>query len=182
MNGMRTSITTLATCALLYGAHFAVLAGPVALGDAERAALATLEPLRGKAPEVSDLRERAVIVTFFASWCPPCRTEFGHLNRIAMEFENADLTIVAVNVFEAFDDNDEVRLARFLDDTEPRFHVVKGDASIRRAFGEVERIPTVLVFDRAGKPVMHFIHARGAKKMSVTEDELRAALARALGQ
>ena len=182
MNGMRPSITTLAMLALLCAAPGATLARPVVLGEAERAALAALAPLRGVALEHSDLSDKAVVVTFFASWCPPCRTEFIHLNRIAAQFQAADLTIVAVNVFEAFDGNDEARLARFLDDTQPRFHVLEGNASIRRAFGEVERIPTVLVFDRAGRPVMHFIHARGAKKMSVTEDELRAALARALGQ
>ena len=160
----------------------AAWAEPVTLGAGERAELVALQPIRGDALRGSELRDRAVVVTFFASWCPPCRTEFAHLNSIADEFEDADLTIVAINVFEAFDGNDEVRLARFLDDTQPRFHVIKGDESIKRTFADVQRIPTVFVFDRAGLPVMHFIHARGARKMSVTEDELRAAVSRALAR
>ena len=169
-------------CVLVLVAAGAAGPEPVMLGADERGELVALERMRGGVLRGADLRDRAVVVTFFASWCPPCRAEFVYLNGIADEFENADLTIVAINVFEEFDDNDEARLSRFLEDTQPRFHVVKGDASIRRIFDDVQRIPTVFVFDRTGKPVMHFIHARGAKKMSVTEDELRVAVSRALAR
>lgn len=180
MNGARGPILVLGILALMFAAAAAVHADAVTLGDRERTQLVALESIRGEAVKPSDLRNKAVVITFFASWCPPCRVEFLHLNRMTGEFEGSGLTIVAINVFEEFDQNDQVRMSRFLDDTGPLFTVVKGDQAIKRAFGDVQRIPTVLVFDRAGRPVMHFIHARGAKKMSATEDELRMAVSRAL--
>jgi thiol-disulfide isomerase/thioredoxin len=49
---------------------------------------------------------------FFASWCPPCRTEFENLNTLKAEFATA-IEIVAVNIFEAWDENDDERLTGF---------------------------------------------------------------------
>lgn len=180
MNRARGPIRALGVSLLMFAAITAAPADSIVLGAKERARLVALESIRGEAIKNSDLHSKAVVVTFFASWCPPCRVEFLHLNRIAEEFEGSDLAIVAINVFEEFDQNDQARMPRFLEETQPRFNVVKGDESIRRTFGDVQRIPTVFVFDRTGQPVMYFIHARGAKKMSVTEDELRLAVTRAL--
>ena len=180
MTGGNVLVRSAAALILVCTALGAASAEAVVLGAEQRAELVALERIRGDALETSHLRDKVVVVTFFASWCPPCRAEFVHLNRMADEFDGADLTVVAINVFEEFDENDRVRLARFLEDTQPRFHVVKGDASVKRTFADVNRIPTVFVFDRTGHSVLHFIHARGASKMSVDEDELRIAISQAL--
>ena len=145
-----------------------------------RAHLSTLEPVRDGRVNAADLAEQVVVVTFFASWCPPCRDEFRALNALQEHFTGQPLRVVAINVFEAFDDNDAARMKRFLDATAPRFKLIKGNARTRKHFGDVDRIPTVFVFDRQGQPSMHFVHARGASRMSVTFDELRSAVTQAL--
>ena len=161
------------------GASLPARGAGVVLDDALRAHLAELAPVTGEAVAGARLRDRVVLVTFFASWCPPCRTEFHHLNELAIEEPGSSLTIVAVNVFEAWDENDEARMSKFLADTAPRFHVVEGTDETKRRFGDVDRIPTVFVFGPDGAPALHFIHARGAKKMTATLAELREAIARA---
>ena len=74
------------------------------------------------------------------------------------------------------------RLERFLRETDPPFVVVEGSAETRALFGDVARIPTVFVFDVRGEPVLHFIHERGASKMTVTAEELDAAVALAISR
>ena len=118
---------------------------------------------------------RVTIVTFFASWCPPCRDEFHALNEVKEQFGN-DISIVAVNAFEPFDSNDEARMERFLIETNPTFPLVEGNAETLKLFGNVNRIPTLYVFDQNGRQAFNFIHARGATKRSAGSDELIGAI------
>ena len=151
-----------------------VNAEEVTLGPELRSGLLALDTISGELTPI-DLEGRVVVVSFFASWCPPCRTEFQHLNTLAEEFSDV-VSVVAVNVFEQWDDNDAVRLQRFLEDLNPTCAVVDGSEAIKSAFGGVVRIPTVFVFDESGNRVLHFIHERGAQQMTVGIDELRAAV------
>ena len=114
------------------------------------------------------LEDRVVVVTFFASWCPPCLKEFAALNSILNKLGEDNVTIVAVNVFEEFDNNDATRMVNFLDTTQPEFMVLKGTDVSRELFGNINRIPTLLVFDQSGDLAFNFIHAQGADKHSQT--------------
>ena len=75
---------------------------------------------------------------------------------------------------------DRARLAGFLADKAADFTVLGEGEAVGPLFGEVARIPTVFVFDRAGRPVLHFIHREGARKTHVTGEELEAAVEQAL--
>jgi len=117
------------------------------------------------------LDDRVVVVTFFASWCPPCLKEFAALNAIQNKLGEDKLTIVAVNVFEEFDNNDEARMANFLQTTQPEFLVLEGTDLSRELFGNIRRIPTLLVFDQSGDLAFDFIHAQGASAEEQTVDD-----------
>lgn len=127
------------------------------------------------------LNGKPVLVTFFASWCPPCLEEFSHLNKLAHKYQATDLRIVAINVFEAWDDNDAARMQKFIETTRPLFPAVVGSEAIRDMFGGIDRIPTVIGFDRQGNPGYRFTHKRGSKKTNATFAELDQAAQRLLG-
>lgn len=127
------------------------------------------------------LNDKPVLVTFFASWCPPCFEEFSHLNKIAHKYQATDLRIVAINVYEAWDENDEARMQKFIATTNPRFPAVVGSEEIRTMFGGIDRIPTVYGFDRQGKLGYRFTHKRGATKTNASFDELERAARALLG-
>ncbi len=151
----------------------------VALTHELRAQLSTLPPLQDRV--YAGIENRVTLVTFFASWCPPCRDEFAALNRIRREFSESALDIVAINLFENFSGlSNPQKLKRFLKQTAPQFPTHKGNESIGKIFANVQRIPTVFIFDRSGKQRLHFVHLEGATKMSLTFDELRSALAELL--
>ncbi len=138
-----------------------------------RAAMSSLEPLTPT--PLPALEGRVTVVTFFASWCPPCHAEFQHLNRLQARFADRDVAIVAINLFEDFGGlSSPAKLTRFLKRTAPTFPALRGTDATGVAFGDVTRIPTVFVFDRTGQPLWRFVHAEGATKTHATFDELAA--------
>ena len=141
-----------------------------------RAAVAKLPAVTdAMAVDVDELDDQPVLVTFFASWCPPCRDEFAHLNKLHEKFKDTDLRIVAINVYEAWDDKDAIRMKKFINSTQPAFPAVVGSEEIRNLFGGIDRIPTVYGFNRQGDLTYRFIHKRGSKKTNASLDELEAA-------
>ena len=123
------------------------------------------------------LHGRIVVVTFFASWCPPCVEEFGHLKAVHGAYPADKFAILAVNLLEEWGGlSNAGRLARFLERTAPPFTVLRGTEAISRRFGGVDRIPTLFVFDRDGTLAYRFIHRVKATKTNVTGRELRAVI------
>ncbi len=140
------------------------------LGDV----LGKLPIIRGEAVSERSLDGQVVLVAFFASWCPPCKHEFPHLNTVQKAYADKGFRVIAVNVFETHDGlSTSAKLEAFLDDVTPIFPILKGDAETRRVFGNLDRIPTMFLFDREGQPNFVFRHERNAEKTHLTELELR---------
>ena len=170
---MRFLIPPLAVIAVLISA----IAGPAIGKTTLEALLADLPVLRGASPVEGELDDRVVLVAFFASWCPPCKDEFPHLNGVQKAYHEAGLRVIAINVFETFDGlSTPAKLEVFLDETDPVFPVLKGDAETRRIFGNLDRIPTMFLFARDGDLDFVFRHERDAEKTHLSEAELRAAI------
>ncbi len=125
----------------------------------------------------ANIKGKPVIVAFFASWCPPCIGEFSEISKAQAALSGKDVAFIGVNLFENWSgDSDPARMARFLAKTSPNFPLVQGSEDIAFAFGQVDRIPTLVVFDAAGNETWRFVHARGASKTHATADEIIAAL------
>ncbi|MBI2886867.1 MAG: redoxin domain-containing protein [Chloroflexi bacterium] len=60
-----------------------------------------LETLDGQRVSLRDFRGRPVMLNFWATWCPPCRSEMPDMENVYGELKSKDLVILAVNVQEA---------------------------------------------------------------------------------
>ncbi len=61
------------------------------------------EDFDGKPIKLSDHRGKVVMVTFWASWCKPCRDLIPHERALAEQFKNTPFVVLGVN----FDDDIE---------------------------------------------------------------------------
>jgi thiol-disulfide isomerase/thioredoxin len=57
----------------------------------------TLETFGSESYTLSELRGRAVLVNFWASWCTPCRSEMPAMQRVYDDFRDQGFIVLAVN-------------------------------------------------------------------------------------
>jgi len=60
----------------------------------------TLNDIDGHTHRLSDYRGKVVILSFWATWCPPCRYEMPSMERLRKLVEGEDIEILAINVGE----------------------------------------------------------------------------------
>src|ERR1700674_3110983 len=67
---------------------------------------------------VEQYRGKPLLVTFWATWCEPCRDEYPMLNELAKEYASKGLHVVGVSMD---DDGDMILMRRFIARYKPVF-------------------------------------------------------------
>lgn len=107
-----------------------------------------LPTLAGGRFELSKLRGSAVIVSFWGTWCPPCRKEFPELVRVQAEHGQAGLRVVAVN---GRDQERSIRdVEQFVKAFPVSFPVALDKRGIARRAYRIEGQPTTVFIDPKG--------------------------------
>jgi thiol-disulfide isomerase/thioredoxin len=104
---------------------------------------------------LQDLRGRVVLLTFWASWCEPCRTELPVFETLHREIGAEGLAVVAINARERVPAIRE--FWRSLDLTFPIVLEPRGE--IQRKYG-VLGLPTTFLVARDGRAVARAIGPR----------------------
>jgi thiol-disulfide isomerase/thioredoxin len=102
-----------------------------------------LTMLDGGAFKLEDQRGKRVVLSFWASWCGPCRQELPAL--AALQKERPDIAIFAVNV-----DRDPALARRFLSQVQFDLPIVWDPDSIALGQYEVLSMPTMFLLDENG--------------------------------
>lgn len=95
---------------------------------------------------LSEYRGKVVLLSFWASWCGPCRQELPELDKAWTQYKGKDVVFLGISVDERPDDAE-----RFL--TEVPFHFptlidTSGDTSAGQ--WRVASLPTTVVLDKSG--------------------------------
>ena len=135
----------------LLGAVPAAAAGAAAAGpaagnkNAKDVYAFVLRKLDGSAVPLAAVRGKALVLSFWATWCGPCRELEPQFVQVAKNYVgNGDIVFYAVNT-----DEDETLVAPFLNHEKWDEPVVYADGLDE--FVKVQSLPTVLIVDRSGK-------------------------------
>lgn len=123
--------------------------------SAELAALPafTLNDLDGKPIVPADLAGRAVLVEFWATWCPPCRPTLAWLGEVKKRHGD-QVVVLSIAV-----ESEEADVRKLAGELGLPFRWAMGTPEVARAFGDVSAVPTLLVFDREGRAAGAFYGA-----------------------
>ena len=74
---------------------------PVGSGVGESAPDFELQNLDGQVVSLSELRGKPVLINFWATWCPSCRSQMPYLEQIYQEWSNKGLVLLTIDVGES---------------------------------------------------------------------------------
>jgi thiol-disulfide isomerase/thioredoxin len=105
--------------------------------------------------KLSDLNGKAVILDFWATYCPPCREEIPHLNSLLAKYGSDNLQIVGLNVG---GEDDLPEIPKFIKTTKLDYPIAFPEDDLTRViFAERDDIPQTAVFDRKGEMVRKLV-------------------------
>jgi cytochrome c biogenesis protein CcmG, thiol:disulfide interchange protein DsbE len=118
-----------------------------------------LPALTGSRVQLSKLRGHPVIVSFWATWCSPCRAEFPELVKLQQQYDSVGLRVLGVNGTDQERSTKELSvkaIQEFVDNFAVSFPIALDTrGQTRRAF-HIARLPTTVFIDSAG--VIQHVH------------------------
>jgi thiol-disulfide isomerase/thioredoxin len=119
--------------------------GPAAAAQESFGKLAILSSTGEQIPLGSYIGNRAVVVVFWAAWCPLCRKEVPRLNRLA---DDPAVRVIAVNYRESRE-----KVLRFMAAHDVNYTVAMDpDGSVAQAF-RAPGVPYCVILGRSGTVV-----------------------------
>ena len=128
-----------------------------------------LPDLDGGKLRASDLKDKVVLVNFWATWCAPCELEIPWFIEFDKKYREKGFEIVGISL----DEGDTGVIKRFVAKKKMNYKVVVGDEKTAEAFGGILGLPTSYMVDRNGK--LYSIH-RGLVGREIVEAEIRELL------
>src|SRR5208283_1672795 len=114
----------------------------------------TLKDLTGKSWTLKELKGQVVLVNFWATWCPPCRSEMPDLNGLYEKYKSKGFVVLAIS------DEEESKVRPFIEQGGYHYPILLDPGRVVNKDFIVEGIPKSLVHDREGKLVAQAIDMR----------------------
>jgi thiol-disulfide isomerase/thioredoxin len=125
---------------------------------------------------VQEHRGKPLLMTFWATWCEPCRDEYPMLNELAKQYGPKGLQVVGVNFN---DDGDLILMRRFIARYKPVFPNYRKKHGDEAGFTQAVwpdwngALPVSFLYDKDGK---HVGHVLGASNRETYEAAIRQLL------
>jgi thiol-disulfide isomerase/thioredoxin len=123
----------------------------VQIADAKGIPNPALKDLAGHSQRLSELQGQIVVLSFWATWCAPCREELPRLSKLSEEFAGRKVHFVAVSID---DPKDRAKIEPYLLKQDIHLDVwVGGNADLLGRFGLGDIVPGTLILDEQGQVI-----------------------------
>lgn len=112
-----------------------------------------VKSIDGRAVRLADLRNRPVIVDFWATWCAPCRASMPHLNELNTRYGSKGLAVIGLSV----DETGPAPVKRFANGLGIKFTIGMANDEVLDAYGPIRSIPTTFFINRRGEIVRRVV-------------------------
>lgn len=169
MNPKRTMIIIVLLIIVGIAAYSMGIIGPkggsnmIVAEELKEAADFTLSDLLGNEITLSSLKGKVVFLNFWATWCPPCRSEMPSMQSLHEKMKGKDFVMLAVDVGER---KEGVR--SFIDKNDYTFTVLLDSNHEVSIEYKIAGIPTTLLLNKEGKIVFRETGSRNWATPDVT--------------
>lgn len=165
-------VALIAAGMLYFGFHMARRSGssaPTGLLKSGPAPDFTLESLDGQNIRLSNLRGKAVLLNFWATWCSPCKIEMPWFIELQKQYGSQGLQVIGV----AMDDSSKEDISKFAKEMGVNYPVLLGKEAVGEEYGGVPALPESFFIGRDGNIVDRIIGLKGKGEI---EESIKKAL------
>ena len=125
------------------------------------------ESINGKPVSLSNYPESPIILNFWASWCPPCRDETPHFEKIWRLYKEKDVVVIGINVQDDLNSANE-----YISEFDVTFiNGMDKNGRIMVDYG-VTGLPVTFFLDREGMIIGRWVGSIGASSLESRAEAL----------
>jgi thiol-disulfide isomerase/thioredoxin len=136
---------------LLAGAFVLMLCAP-AVAATKMPSFSLPSVVNGASVDSKSFSGKTLLVTFFATWCPPCMQEIPDLIKLQDKYASQGFSVVALSV----DESGPKTVKKLVEKRSINYPVLMADRSTARDFGGVVGIPTSFLVNSQGTVVKKY--------------------------
>ncbi|MFQ6861930.1 MAG: cytochrome c biogenesis protein CcdA [Beduini sp.] len=120
-----------------------------------------------------DYRGKIIFLNFWATWCPPCVAELGHIQELSEQYKESDDVVILTTVLPGDRGVSKHDILDFIEENEYTMPVLFDDGTMFGYFG-INSFPTTLMINRDGTP---YGYAKGQLTKEMMEKLISQTLA-----
>uniref|UniRef100_UPI004057B556 TlpA family protein disulfide reductase n=1 Tax=Candidatus Electronema sp. TaxID=2698783 RepID=UPI004057B556 len=99
-----------------------------------------------------EFKGKVVLVSFFATWCPPCREEIPDFIALQNDLGSKGFSVLGI----AVDEGGSEIVKKLVEQTKINYPVAMTEESVMAGFGGISGVPTSFLVNRNGNVVKHY--------------------------